>query len=176
MPDTLIETLRASRLTSAFPRSSSFGMRAACDTRRGRAGRRSSWPWRSSPPSRRRPSRGCTTRSPSATAPRSSSSPSGSRFPSCFAPSCGLGFAARRAHGRPLPRRRARPRSIRSQPGRRNPPALNCHPTAAGRVCHPEGRSAAEDGAAVDTPGPWRNPGVCRVSVAVLSTVFRKNT
>ena len=77
---------------------------------------------------RRRPSRGCTTRSPSATAPRSSSSPSGSRFPSCFAPSCGLGFAARRAHGRPLPRRRARPRSIRSQPGRRNPPARNCHP------------------------------------------------
>ena len=68
---------------------------------------------------RRRPSRGCTTRSPSATAPRSSSSPSGSRFPSCFAPSCGLGFAARRAHGRPLPRRRARPRSIRSHPGGR---------------------------------------------------------
>ena len=70
-----------------------------------------------------------------------------------------------RAWLRSAPRRRARPRSIRSQPGRRNPPALNCHPTAADRVCHQEGRSAAEDGAAVDTPVPWRHPGVCRVSV-----------
>ena len=61
--------------------------------------------------------------------------PSGSRCPSCFAPSCGLGFAARRAHGRPLPRQRARPRSIRSQPGRRNRrPLTAIRPQRAGGV------------------------------------------
>ena len=49
-----------------------------------------------------------------------------------------------RAWLRSAPRRRARPRSIRSQPG---------------RGCHPEGRSAAEDGAAVDTPGTRRLSG-----------------
>ena len=29
-----------------------------------------------------------------------------------------------------------------------------------GRVCHPEGRSGAEDGATVDTPGSWRLSGL----------------
>ena len=37
--------------------------------------------------------------------------------------------------------------------GRRNQPAPNCPPAAAGRAGHPEGRSGAEDGAAVDAPG-----------------------
>ncbi len=45
------------------------------------------------------------------------------------------------APGAASPRFRVRHRPIRSQPGRRNPPAHNCYPAAAGRVCHPEGRS-----------------------------------
>ena len=40
-----------------------------------------------------------------------------------------------------------------------SPPALNCPPAAAGRAGHPEGRSGAEDGAAVDTPGLRRLSG-----------------
>ena len=41
---------------------------------------------------------------------------------------------------------------------------------AAGRVCHPEGRSRAEDGAAVDTPGLRRLSGLFGVMVEALST------
>ena len=70
--------------------------------------------------------------------------------------------AAECRHGAELAERTRRPARrpravgpviVRTRPGRRNPPALNCRPAAAGRVCHPEGRSGAEDGAAVDTPG-----------------------
>ena len=64
------------------------------------------------------------------------------------------------APGAAPPHFRVRHRPIRSQPGRRNSPAHNCHPAVAGRVCHPEGRSSgAEDGAAVDTPGLRRLSG-----------------
>ena len=37
--------------------------------------------------------------------------------------------------------------------GEREPFGLNCDRAVAGRVCHPKGRSAAEDGAAVDAAG-----------------------
>ena len=41
------------------------------------------------------------------------------------------------------PHRRVRPRPRRARPARRIPPALNCYPAVAGRVCHPKGRSAS---------------------------------
>ena len=63
------------------------------------------------------------------------------------------------APGAASPRFRVRHRPIRSQPGRRNPPAHNCYLAAAGRAGHPEGRSGVEDGAGVDTPGLRRLTG-----------------
>ena len=46
----------------------------------------------------------------------------------------------------------------------------NYHPAAAGQVRHPKGRRQAEDGAAVDTPGTRRHPGVFRWCPASLAT------
>ena len=42
----------------------------------------------------------------------------------------------------------------------REPFGPNCDRAAAGRACHPKGRSAAEDGAAVDAPGLRRLSGL----------------
>ena len=44
--------------------------------------------------------------------------------------------------------------------GEREPFGLNCDRAAAGRSCHPKGRSEAEDGAAVDVPGLRRLSGL----------------